>query len=528
MKKIGIIAIVAVIFGCLVGCGALVSVYNQMENQGTSESSQTGNSSSGSSESSSSGNSSSGSASSDESESVEIDPTEAISVLSIDEMFTNNELTLTYTEDEATVITLSNESVTIEEEGTYIVSGTLEDGQIIIDVEDTEKVHLILDGVDISCSSSAAIYVLSADKVFVTLPEGSENALSVTGEFDSTDENGVDGVIFSKSDISFLGTGSLEINTEYGHGIVAKDDLVFMSGVYNITVSDHGIKANDSIRIADGTFTIISGEDGIKADNDEDADKGYIYIANGTFDIEAQEDGISASSMLQIDDGTFNVVGGGGYVEVLNDITMGEGSGNMTQATDSLESSMKGMKACNIEINGGDIYISAYEDALKADYDMVINGGSIYILSGDDAVHAENELTINDVELVVEASYEGIEACYIYINGGTMIVVAYDDAMNATEDYGLIHITDGQIYLNCVGDGIDSNGDLTIEGGYIIIECNPIYSGGDGEVDVTGDVTYTGGTIVDEEGNEIDPTAGMSSGMTGPGSSIQQMTPGRK
>lgn len=457
----------------------------------------------------------------DSTEVIEFDASEAISTLNVDEMFTNNELTLTYDETDATVINLSNESVTITEEGTYILSGTISDGQIIIDVGDSDKVHLVLDGVDISCSSSAAIYIKQADKVFITLADDSYNILSVTGEYDTADENNVDGVIFAKSDISFLGSGSLEINANCGHGIVGKDDVVFMDGVYIITAQNHGISANDSIRIASGDFTIISGKDGMKADNDEDPEKGYIYIADGSVNITAEQDGISSSSMIQIDGGSFCILSGGGYVEVLNELTVGEGSGNMTQVTDTLEYSMKSIKACNILINDGDMYVSSYEDALHADYDMTINGGTLCVLSGDDAVHAENTLIINDVELTIEESYEGIEACYIYLNGGNISVTAYDDAVNATESYGSLTVTGGDIYITCVGDGIDSNGDLYIEGGNIVIDCNPIYSGGDGDVDVSGEVSYTGGTITDSDGNAIDPTASMSGGMN----SFFQMVP---
>ncbi len=514
MKKINVMVLIATLTCCLTGCGALSTILGNSDDSDISTIEEA---------TSSSSLNTSSTSQTEETVVVEFDPSESISELDTESMFTNNELTLTYDTTSATSISLSGQSVTIDEEGTYILSGTLSDGQIIVDVDDSDKVHLVLDGVDITSSSSAAIYIMDADKVFITLADGSTNTLTVDGEFVSTDDEGVDGVIYSKSDLSFLGTGTLEIYTEYGHGIVAKDDLVFIDGTYNINVSNHGISANDSIRIAGGTFTINSGKDAMKADNSEDPDKGYIYIANGTFELTAEQDGISSSSMIQIDNGLFNISTGGGYVEVLNDITVGEGGGNTPQATDYLEYSMKGIKACVIKINNGNINISSYEDAINADYDMTINGGTLYILSGDDAIKAENILTINGGDITVEDCYEGIEACYIYINGGSINVNAYDDAINATEDYGLLHITDGEIYLSCVGDGLDTNGDLTIEGGYIVIDADPIYTGGDGEIDVSGEVIYTGGTIVDGDGNEIDPSSGFTSSSSGPGSMNQMM-----
>ncbi len=455
------------------------------------------------------------------------DASDVIAVLDADSMFTNNELTLTYDEADATTINLSGDSVTITEEGTYILSGEIADGQIIVDVSDSDKVHLVLDNVSINSSQSAAIYIKDGDKVFITLADGSYNSLSTTGEFVADEDENVDGVIYSKSDISFMGEGALEITTEYGHGIVGKDDVVFTSGTYIIEASSHGIKANDSIRILDGTFSITSGKDGMQAENTDDYYQGYIYIAGGTFEITAQQDGITSSSLIQIDGGTFQIYSGGGFVEVLNDITMGEGSGNTTQVTDTLAYSMKCLKAFNILINDGAISLSAYEDAFHANNELTFNGGDLYVLSGDDALHADVTLTINELNLEIADSYEGIEAFYIYINGGNLIVNAYDDAMNATDSKGLLEITGGTIYISCVGDGLDSNGDLTITGGDITIDCNPIYSGGDGEIDVSGTVTYTGGTIVDDNGDAIDPSSGFTSsgngnsmgGNSGPGSS---------
>lgn len=447
---------------------------------------------------------------------------EIASTLDGDTLFTNNEWTLSYEEESATSITLDDESITITEEGTYILSGDIQDGQIVVSVEETEKVHLVLDGVDITNSTSAAIYIIEADKVFITLADGSYNTLTVSGAYVNTDETNIDSVIYAKSDLSFLGEGTLEINGDYGHGIVGKDDLVFMSGTYIINAENHGITGNDSIRIADGEFTITSGKDGMQAENEEDSSKGYVYVADGDFYIEAQQYGITSSSLIQIDGGEFEILSGGGYVEVLNEITVGEGSGNTKQATDYLEYNMKGMKAYNMEFNGGTFYISSYEDAFHANYNLIINDGDFYILSGDDGVHADNKLVINGGNIVVEEGYEGIESCYIFINGGNVEVNVYDDAINASQSYGYIYISGGTIYLSCVGDGLDSNGSFTMEGGEIIIDCNPIYSGGDGNVDVTGSVTYTGGTIVDGDGNTIDPEAGLSSSG---GSSFSQSSP---
>lgn len=167
--------------------------------------------------------------------------------------------------------------MTIQEEATYILSGFLTNGQIIVDAESTDKIQLILNGVEINCDTSAAIYVRQADKVFVTLARDTQNVLSNKEDFVQIDDNNIDAVIFSKDDLTLNGLGELVINAAYGHGIVSKDDLVFTGGTYTITAAKNGLCGKDSIRFADGSFKVAAGSDGIHGDNDDDATLGYIY-----------------------------------------------------------------------------------------------------------------------------------------------------------------------------------------------------------------------------------------------------------
>lgn len=153
--------------------------------------------------------------------------------------------------------------MTITEKGTYILSGSLSDGMVIVDAEDTDKIQLVLDDVSISNSQSAALYIRSADKVFVTTAAGTENELINLGTYIAIDENNIDAAVFSKSDLTLNGEGILTVTAQEGHGIVSKDDLVFTSGDYTITSAKHGISGKDSVRIANGSYKIISGKDGI-------------------------------------------------------------------------------------------------------------------------------------------------------------------------------------------------------------------------------------------------------------------------
>ena len=228
-------------------------------------------------------------------------------------------------------VSISGNIITISKEGTYVLSGALSEGQIVVDA-DSAKVQLVLDNVDITCASSAAIYVKNADKTFITLAEDSENILMNTAEYEAIDDNNIDAVIFSKDDLTLNGKGTLTINSEYGHGIVSKDDLKLVSGTCNITAKNHALSGKDSVRIAAGTYNLTSGKDGIHSENADDDEKGFVYIASGDFTIESTGDGIDASYVVQIDDGDFEITAGGGAenaTKTHNDMPGGDPGGDM-------------------------------------------------------------------------------------------------------------------------------------------------------------------------------------------------------
>ena len=244
-----------------------------------------------------------------------------------EDMFTDRDYESSYKESEsiriqlngtfasasADSVKISGTTITITEEATYVISGTLNDGRIIVEADDTAKLQIVLNGININSENTAAFYVLSADKVFVTLADGTENVLSNGGTFESIDENNIDGAVYSRQDLTFNGSGTLTVTSPAGHGIVCKDDLVFTGGTYIVSAASHGLDANDSVRIAEASMTIDAGKDGIHAENTDDASLGFVYILSETINIEAEGDGISAGAFLQVEDGTIDLLVGGGY-----------------------------------------------------------------------------------------------------------------------------------------------------------------------------------------------------------------------
>ena len=465
--------------------------------------------------------------------------------IDISEMFTDRDMATDYDEEKAAFITLSgntascesdavtidNSDITITDEGTYIVSGTLTDGTIIINADDTDKIQIVLNGANISRSSYAAVYVLSADKVFITTAEGSENNLTSTGEYIQSDENNVDAVIFSKADLTLNGKGLLSIKADTGHGIVSKDDLVFTSGKYSVTAASHSFSGKDSIRIAGGEYTVISGKDGLHAENSDDENSGFLYISGGDFRITSEGDGISAGYYARIDGGEYTVTSGGGSSNASEKSDpMNPGGGFFASPSSGTDDSVstKGIKAgVGLFINEGTFELDTADDSLHSNGDLSVSGGNISIASGDDGLHADAALTVSGGTINITESYEGIEGLSIDITGGNISIVSADDGINAaggTDSSGFggrggdifaategvyINISGGEIYINADGDGIDSNGDLTVSGGKICIS-GPT-DGGNGSLDYNGTGTISGGVLMSAESFGMSQNFGTSS-----------------
>ncbi len=406
-------------------------------------------------------------------------------------------------------VKISGSTVMITEEASYIISGTLDDGMIVVNAPDTAKLQLIFDGVDITSATSAPLYILEADKVFVTLV--GENSLSNGGSFVAIDDNNIDAVVFSKQDLTFNGSGTLTITSPAAHGIVGKDDLVFTGGTYTVTSAAHAVDANDSVRVIDASITAYAGKDGIHAENSDDTSKGFVYIKSGVFHIEAEGDGISSGAYMQIENGEFDILAGGGYENGTSETSgswgyfgggMRENNGkpgttSSADSSDDNSTSMKGLKAdADLLILDGEFKIDSADDAVHSNVSATINGGIFEIATGDDAFHAEENLTVTAGTIDITNSYEGLEALHVVVSGGDIMLVSSDDGINAAggtdssgtgggrdgmfggggrfggmsgNSNGSIVISGGSLHINASGDGIDANGTLEITGGYTVV-----------------------------------------------------------
>lgn len=437
-----------------------------------------------------------------------------------------------------------NSTVTITKEGIYRLSGSLDDGQIIVDA-DKAKVQLVLDNADITCKNSSPIYGKNSDKIFVTLAENSVNSLTDGSSYNFADEQNSepDACIFSCDSITLNGTGKLSVNANFADGIHSKDDIVITGGDITVNSTADGIKGKDYTAVCGGKLDITSGEDGIKS-TETDTALGFVYIEGGDISINAANDGIQAESDAVIAGGAIDIICGGGMENAQpkqNDMGFGgrfggeltppEGFENMTppdgfsggnpkspqaeQTADSTTTetsdtttsdSTKGIKGGNsVEINGGEITVNSADDAIHSNKDIMINGGKSVLSAGGDGIHADSRIDITSGTVTITDSYEGIEGAVINISGGETAVTSSDDGFNTTDGQtqqgGMgtysngveLNISGGLVCVDSQGDGLDSNGNMTIDGGTVLV--NGPTNSGNGAIDSNGEILVNGGIL---------------------------------
>ena len=376
--------------------------------------------------------------------------------------------------------------ITITSAGTYVISGTLSDGQILIDTEDANPVRLVLNGASISSSGSAPIYVEKAAKAVLILAEGTENNLADGSDYTYSDaeEEEPDAALFSKSDLTINGTGTLSIDANFKHGINCKDTLKILDATLNVDAVSDGIRGKDSIAVQNANLTVNAGSDGMQSSNDTDSSLGYIVIESGTFRITSGNDGIQAETALLIKDGDFTVTTGDDGLH--SDLTMQLDDGTVT-----VTKSYEGIESALLTINGGTYYITSSDDALNVaggtDSSSDTAGGMNAM-----ATTGVNNLFINGGYIYADAGGDGLDAnASITMTGGTAIVNGPTNDGNGAVDYaGTFHMTGG----------------LLITAGSSGMAQAPDSESTQNVVTIFSDTEQTAGTIIrieDEEGNDI-------------------------
>lgn len=420
-----------------------------------------------------------------------------------------------WSEADATFITFNDEQVTVDDEdsgvilddnrveihtsGTYVLEGQASDNQIVVNAEDQGTIRIILNGVSLTSTTTAPIFVEQADKTVISVEDGTENTVIDATEYvyeDDMDEPKA--AIYSKDDLTINGTGKLTVQGNFNDGITGNDDLKIIESTIDITAVDDGLVGRDLFAMKDATITIDAGGDGVKSSNDEDADKAHVVLESGTLTIDAESDGITSENTVTVLDGEYNIVTAGGSpetIEATQEVGRGfgdRGQGNMqgkmpesgerpnfeqgempeleedqvssngkkmtppnqngdtSQPSDQQNNNEQTQEATNDtqeqspeqQQEGTESTDTPSTKGIKAVNSVIIAGGTISIDSNDDALHSDKTLTIT---------------------AGDITIATGDDAVHADET---LAVTDGTIKVSKSYEGIESNS-ITISGGSI-------------------------------------------------------------
>lgn len=446
-------------------------------------------------------------------------------------------------------------AVTISTAGTYIVSGNLTDGSITVTTSENDKVQIVLNGVKIVSSSGSAIDIQSADKCFITLAEGTQNSLSDGSAFASEDANAC---IYATCDLTINGSGSLDVSGNYRHGVFSKDDLVVYGGSINVSAVEDGLNGKDSVKIGAGDISIDSGADGVKSSKSTNPEKGFVYVSGGSLSIDAEDDGIQAKTCLCIAGGSIEIDaaddalhsdlegalnGGSTTVRSGDDAFHCESKLEVNDGSFVAEACNEGYEAEQVVVNGGDTNICALDDAMNAsaadlsdDSESSDADTSTIAPSGEPGANAaqpDGSIGVPDASSA-NADSNGQQNTApqgaSQQDGATPPELPSDDgaqggqsgeapsdlgqapdaqggmerggqapdrqsgAPGASDSNCLIQIYGGTVVLDSQGDGVDSNGNVEITGGTLLV--NGPSSDGDGAFDYDGEATISDGTVL--------------------------------
>ena len=458
--------------------------------------------------------------------------TDAEHLISVADIVTDRDLEGTWEEDGATRISLSDggctvdgagavadgTTVTITAGGTYVLSGQISAGQVEVNA-DGEKVQLVLDGASVTSADSAAILVRAAKKVWLTLADGTQNKLATSGSFAEDDVFSIDGAVWCKSDLTINGTGALEVSSAEGHGIVCKDELALVSGDVEVEAARHAVQAQDAACVVAGTWSLTAGTDGIHCGDDDDAEKGSVLIVGGTVSIDAASDGVDAANVLEVDGGEVTVSAGDDGLHSERALQVDGGTVTVTKSYEGLEGS-------TVTVNGGVIDVTSSDDGVNAAGDPTGDSSAEATdtgASGPETDGEQPEAPMGGGQALAEGGQAPAKGGQTPAEGGRTPAeggqaptdaadqAPTDAAGQAPADAGgqapadaggavdydstaRVTINGGELTIQAGGDGIDSNGDLTVTGGETYV-FGPT-SDGDGSLDFAGTGTVTGGVVM--------------------------------
>ena len=358
-------------------------------------------------------------------------------------------------------VTVDGGTVTINSGGTYVISGELSNGRIVVNAPKAD-VRLVLSGASITSSDGPAIDIQDAGDAIVVLAKDSKNTLTDGASYASGQE--ATAALFSSDTLTVTGTGSLDVTGSYKDGISSKNGLIIAgSSTINVKAADDGLRGKDYLVVESGTLTVEAGGDALKSSEDSDETKGFISLGKASITLTSSDDAIAATTDVTIKDTTLTITAGGGQANA----TIEEQAPPGQESTaDSTTPSPKGINAgVSYTQDSGTVTINAADEGLQAPF-INVAGGELSIAAGDDGINASN---------------------------GDHVIEGHENADSESDDGSVLTISGGEVEVSYASsDGIDSNGSAYVKGGIVVVSGQA--GAMDGSVDANGESQLVGVT----------------------------------
>jgi hypothetical protein len=311
-------------------------------------------------------------------------------------------------------VTVDGDTVTITAAGTYRLSGSLSDGQVVVAAGEEDVVRIILDDADVTSSTGSPFVVQSANEAIVYLEDGTSNSLSDASAYADQGTDAPNAALYSMADLTIAGSGSLSVDGNFNDGISSKDGLVLAAGTVTVDATDDGIVGKDYAVLLDGAYQVTAGDDGFKSDNEEDEGRGWVLINGGTLNVNAGDDGIKA----------------------FNTLTIAAGSA-------VVEQSEEGLEAQHVIMTGGTANVTANDDGVNASGGSTSSGG----MGGGDMAVGDYTVEVSGGLLTINSEGDGLDSNgNASISGGTVVVNGPTNSGNGALDVnGELAVTGGTV-----------------------------------------------------------------------------------
>lgn len=401
----------------------------------------------------------------------------------------------------------SDQTLTITQAGTYVLSGSGKNIKLVVEAADTDQVHLVFQNLTLE-GEGTLLRINKAQEVVISLAEGSQNALT---ESQASDVEEVKATIHSQVPLTLNGTGNLTLTALTKNALEVEDDLKVLGGAYTVKAANHGFKAEGALDIEAATLTIEAGKDGLHAEHDETTERANISLNLTQLSIAATEDGVDAGNELTIKGGTITVsqseegleahvirqLGGDVTIKSSDDgVNASAGSSSKPSDTSATSkpsdtSATSKPSAANTSSNS----VDASSSASQTTTDSATASTSASQATADSAAGSKADQANKDKNApppsppAGQAPPQGGQPPQNGQGAGGMPPGGQEESDPSLQ----IILEGGTLTIDAEGDGIDSNGTVTISGGSLVV--NGSVQGDNGPLDASGDITITGGTV---------------------------------